>query len=196
MGTTLVMIGALFSPSWWQRRVVTVVRGSRRARVFLKAPGRVHAGRSFVVGPSFDLARGRTLTAGDRVSIGRGFDCLTDAVIGDDVMISASVAFVGNDHGFDDPNKTIHTQGSLPHSTVRLEGDNLIGYGTIVVGTVTVGRGAIVGAGSLVTRDLPPETVCVGRPARPVKSRYDRREGRRHPRAAPRSVSAGRSSGD
>jgi acetyltransferase-like isoleucine patch superfamily enzyme len=97
---------------------------------------------------------------------------MTNAVIGDDVMISAAVAFVGNDHAFDDPHETIHSQGSLPRSTVRLQGNNLIGYGTIVLGNVTIGRGTIVGAGSLVTNDLPPAVVCVGRPARPVRSRY------------------------
>jgi acetyltransferase-like isoleucine patch superfamily enzyme len=97
---------------------------------------------------------------------------MTNAVLGDDIMISGSVALVGNDHAFDDPARTVQTQGRLLYSTVRLEGDNLIGYGTIIVGNVTVGRGAIVGAGSLVTTDLPAATVCIGRPARPIRSRY------------------------
>ena len=106
---------------------------------------------------------------------------MTNAVIGDDVMISASVAFIGNDHAFDNPHETIQSQGHLPQATVRLRGNNLIGYGTIILGNVTIGRGTIVGAGSLVTKDLPPGVVCVGRPARPVKSRY--REMAAHGRA-------------
>jgi acetyltransferase-like isoleucine patch superfamily enzyme len=51
-------------------------------------------------------------------------------------------------------------------------GNNLLGYGVLVLGNVTIGRGAIVGAGSLVIADLPEDMICVGRPARPVKSRY------------------------
>jgi chloramphenicol O-acetyltransferase type B len=160
---------AMFSPF---QTLISFVRTTRRLRVALKAFGRVRAGRSLVVGPAFRLARGRTLTIGDRVSIGRAFECMTDAVIGDDVMISANVAFIGNDHAFDSRAETIQTQGPLPPSKIVLAGDNLLGYGTVVLGNVTIGRGAIVGAGSLVTRDLPPGMVCVGRPARPVRSRY------------------------
>lgn len=95
----------------------------------------------------------------------------TNLVVGDDVMISSGVAFVGNDHDFSDPAKNIQQQGPLPKSSVVLEGDNLIGFGTLVVGNVTIGRGSIVGAGSLVTRDLPPDTVSVGRPAKPIRMR-------------------------
>jgi acetyltransferase-like isoleucine patch superfamily enzyme len=153
-----------------------VVRSSRRLRARVSARGRLRVGRDFVVGPAFRLGRGRTLRAADRVSIGPNFHCMTNAVFGDDVMLSASVAFVGNDHAFDDPTQTIQTQGRLPYSTVHLEGDNLIGFGTIVVGNVRIGRRTIVGAGSLVTTDLPPETICVGRPARPIRSRFRVRE--------------------
>jgi len=98
---------------------------------------------------------------------------MTNAVIGDDVMISSRVAFVGNDHSFDDPTMNIQSQGLLPPTTVRLMGNNLLGYGVLVLGNVTIGRGAIVGAGSLVTTDLPADMICVGRPARPLKSRYE-----------------------
>jgi acetyltransferase-like isoleucine patch superfamily enzyme len=151
------------------------VRASRRLRARLHAWGRLHVGRDFVIGPGFRLARGLTLVAGDRVSIGPNFTCGVNAVFGDDIMVSGSVAFIGNDHAFDDPEKTIQTQGPLPPSTVYVEGDNLIGFGTIVVGNVRIGRRTIVGAGSLVTTDLPPETICVGRPARPIRSRFEKR---------------------
>lgn len=162
----------MFVAESWERTLIKAVRANRRMRAFLRAPGRIHAGANLVVGPSFRLARGRTLTVGDRVSIGPRFDCMADTIIGDDVMISGSVAFIGNDHAYDDPDKTIQSQGPLPHTTVRLQGDNLIGYGSIILGNVTIGRGAIVGAGSLVISDLPAGMVCVGRPAKPLKSRY------------------------
>lgn len=150
------------------------VRIARKIGACLRSPGRIRIGRNAVLGPAVRVARGRMLQAGDRVSIGRSFECMTNAVIGDDVMISANVAFVGNDHAFDDPSETIQTQGLLPVSTVRVEGDNLIGFGSIIVGNVTISRGVIVGAGSLVTSDLPPDTICVGRPARPIRSRYEK----------------------
>jgi chloramphenicol O-acetyltransferase type B len=151
-------------------------RASRRLRARIHAWGRLQTGRDFIVGPSFRLGRGLTIVAGDRVSIGPNFHCGANAVFGDDVMVSGSVAFIGNDHAFDDPEQTIQSQGLLPPATVYVEGDNLIGFGTIVVGNVRIGRRTIVGAGSLVTTDLPPETICVGRPARPIRSRFGGRD--------------------
>jgi acetyltransferase-like isoleucine patch superfamily enzyme len=97
---------------------------------------------------------------------------MANVIIGDDVMISSSVAFIGNDHAFDDPDATIHSQGLLPIPTIRIGGDNLIGYGAIIIGPVTIEKGVIVGAGSIVTRDLPAGTICVGNPAKPRRSRY------------------------
>lgn len=53
---------------------------------------------------------------------------------------------------------------------VVLEDDCHIGIGSIIMPGVTIGRGAIVGAGSLVTHDVPPYSVAVGSPAKVVKT--------------------------
>jgi acetyltransferase-like isoleucine patch superfamily enzyme len=92
--------------------------------------------------------------------------------IGDDVLISSYVGFVGNDHPFDDSTTTVFSQGRATQSTIRLEGDNLIGFGAVIVGNVTIGKGAIIGARSVVTRDVPPNTVSYGTPAKVRRQRY------------------------
>jgi acetyltransferase-like isoleucine patch superfamily enzyme len=53
---------------------------------------------------------------------------------------------------------------------IRILDDVFIGYGTIVLPNVTIGPRAIVGAGSVVTRDVPPDTVAAGTPAKVVSS--------------------------
>ena len=63
-------------------------------------------------------------------------------------------------------------------------GDNLIGFGTTVVGDVRVGRGAVVDARSLVTQDLPGGWVYVGCPARPLRRRRLRPSRSHRPRPA------------
>jgi acetyltransferase-like isoleucine patch superfamily enzyme len=108
---------------------------------------------------------------GRDVYIGRDFFCEADLIVGDSVLISSRVAVVGDDHPFDDGSLLITEQQRATSSLVRVEGDNLIGHGSIIIGSVTIGRGAIVGAGSLVSRDLPPDTICVGRPAKPIRRR-------------------------
>lgn len=150
---------------------VLVVRAIRLVKFRVHAIGRTRNGESFVVGPQSRIARDARIDVGDRVSIGANFVCEVNLSVGNDVLISSNVAFVGNDHRFDNPELTLQQQDSYPRSRVHLQGDNLIGFGTIVLGNITIGRGTIVGAGSLVTKDLPADAICYGRPAKPMKKR-------------------------
>lgn len=54
---------------------------------------------------------------------------------------------------------------------VHIEEDAFIGCGVIICNSVTIGKGAIVGAGSIVTKDIPPYQVWAGNPARYIKDR-------------------------
>jgi acetyltransferase-like isoleucine patch superfamily enzyme len=53
---------------------------------------------------------------------------------------------------------------------IILEDDVWLGARVIVLKGVTIGQGAVIGAGSVVTRDIPPHSVAVGQPARVVKT--------------------------
>lgn len=152
--------------------LVSSVRALRRWRAWFSAAGGLSFQEDFIVGPHFRKERGCRMSLGERVSIGSGFLCMANLTVGDDVMISSNVAVIGDDHPFDDPSLLITESNPRPPADVVLEGDNLIGYGTVIIGPVRIGRGAVVGAGSLVTRDLPAGMVCLGRPAVPLRSRY------------------------
>ena len=54
---------------------------------------------------------------------------------------------------------------------VHIEDDVFIGVNSIICNSVTIGKGAIVGAGSVVTKDIPPYQVWAGNPARYIKDR-------------------------
>lgn len=56
---------------------------------------------------------------------------------------------------------------------IVFEGDNWIGANATILRGVTVGRGAIIAAGAVVTKDVPPYSVCGGVPARCLKMRFD-----------------------
>ena len=56
---------------------------------------------------------------------------------------------------------------------IHIEHDVWIGTNSIIMGDVTIGTGAIVGAGSIVTKDVPPYTIVAGAPARPIRKRFD-----------------------
>ena len=69
---------------------------------------------------------------------------------------------------FLDPNqKGVHFR----FGKVHIEEDAFIGCNTIICNAVTIGKGAIVGAGSVVTKDIPPYQVWAGNPARYIKDR-------------------------
>jgi acetyltransferase-like isoleucine patch superfamily enzyme len=62
---------------------------------------------------------------------------------------------------------TVDARGGHRH-TVRIENDVYLGPGVIVLPNVTIGHGAVVSAGSVVSRSVPPQTLVQGNPARPI----------------------------
>lgn len=66
-----------------------------------------------------------------------------------------------------------YTELSLPDTAGSIEvGDYVwIGGRSVVLGGVKIGEGAVIGAGSVVTRDIPPYTVAAGVPAKVIKMR-------------------------
>ena len=138
----------------------------------VKLDRKLSCGNNVFFGQKCHLFPPERLTIGNDVAVGAGFHLESNLEIGNEVLISSYVSIVGNDHRFDDPGCSIYHAGRLPPSSVVMEGDNLIGHRVIIVGNVRIGRGCIVGAGSLVTRDLPEYTIFYGIPAKPVRPRF------------------------
>jgi acetyltransferase-like isoleucine patch superfamily enzyme len=153
--------------------IARLVRASRVTMAKVKYHGVLQVGEDFACGKGLVVATTSPVRFGDRVHIARGFHCEVAVDAGNDILISSNVAFIGNDHDFGSSDTTVFSGERLPTSTVTLGGNNLLGFGVIVVGNVKIGRGAIVGAGSLVTKDLPDNYICVGRPARPIRPRFE-----------------------
>lgn len=62
----------------------------------------------------------------------------------------------------------------VERSTLTIDHDVWIGYGTIILSSCkTIGNGAVIGAGAVVTKDVPPYTIVAGNPARPIRKRFD-----------------------
>lgn len=100
--------------------------------------------------------------------------------IGNEVYTGPMVQIVAVNHVYTDPHRPIRKQGITAQGIV-IEDDVWIGANATIVDGVTVGKGSIIGAGSVVTRDIPPYSIAVGTPAKPVK---DRRELTNHHREA------------
>jgi maltose O-acetyltransferase len=96
-------------------------------------------------------------------------DCMIDVrggvTIGDNVSISPQVAISTAAHSAVDPGFRVEIR------PVAIEDNVWIGMRATILGGVTLGRGSVVAAGAVVTKDVPPLTIVAGVPAKPVGMR-------------------------
>ena len=112
------------------------------------------------------------LTIGDRVRIGRNclIACVGSVTIEADVLTSDGV-FIGDSyHDYRDPELPVASQPMTAPQDVLIGRGAFLGVHSVVLPGVTIGPNAYVGAGAVVTRDVPARTVVVGNPARPVRA--------------------------
>lgn len=92
--------------------------------------------------------------------------------IGNGVQIAPYCAFYPYNHGFA-PDKLIKEQPLQTKGGIVIEDDAWLGVGVIVLDGLRIGKGAVIGAGSVVTRDIPDGAIAAGVPARVVKMRSE-----------------------
>ncbi len=175
----------------------TIVAGSRRAARFgsfgadsciayrpvaLFNEHAIHIGSETMIGPGVSLSAGMTpgqdlisdriVSIGDRCLIGRHSSIVAhlDVVIDDEVYFGPNVYVTDQNHALDDLERSIGSQSAL-EQPVRIGAGSWIGTNAVVLPGVTIGRGVAVGAGSVVTTDLPDYAIAVGSPARVVRLR-------------------------
>lgn len=110
---------------------------------------------------------------GDNVGIGHYCVINTDVLIGNDVMLAAHVGLIARDaHTIDTLGVSMFKAPRGDKHRIVIHDDVWIGFGATVLSGVTVGRGAIIAAAAVVTRDVPPYSIVAGFPARVVKMRF------------------------
>lgn len=122
----------------------------------------------------------KNIQIGNDVSIGDGclFMCTkAKIVIGDHTMFGPQVTIITGGHRYDiqgRPMTSVKEDEKRPEDDkdVVLEGDNWIGANATILRGVTIGEGAIVAAGAVVTKDVPPYTIVGGNPAKVIKHRF------------------------
>lgn len=156
-------LAQLFHRERLRRRGVVLRRGTQIAGVRFLGPAVLEPNCLFLGEPEIVLGRDFYANAYSDV---RG-----DVVFGDDVLLGPKVVI------WDRCDPAASAQPAGPHSKlrapVRIGNDVWIAASCVVVGGVTLGSGAVIGAGSVVLEDVPPGAIAVGNPARVVRYRSE-----------------------
>jgi len=127
----------------------------------------------------FNIEHGAFFGSGKGISIGSrsglGINCRVQGplTIGNNVMMGPDVIIYTGNHRFDRLDIPMIDQGNTEPRPVVIEDDVWIAARAIILPGVTIGRGAVVAAGAVVTKDVPPYTVVGGVPAKKIKSRLE-----------------------
>lgn len=129
------------------------------------------------------------LDIGPRVKIGMDTWIAVNGVIEDGVQISSYVGIVGrHDHGiavvgqrpFDAPWTFDSSLATDERHAVYIEQDVWIGYQAIILSGIRIGRGAMIAAGAVVTKNVPPYAIMAGNPAKQIGSLFNEEQIREH----------------
>ena len=94
----------------------------------------------------------------------------SDIIIGIGVDIASNCAFYSYDHGIE-AGKLIREQPLTTKGPIIIDDQAWLGFGVIVLSGVHIGKGAVIGAGSVVTNDIPENSIACGSPAKVIKTR-------------------------
>lgn len=170
--------------NFWQRQIArrrNMARGSHvSSNAHVLGWRAVRIGRNSVVGDGTVLNVNHRSRGTVQISIGHstfvGGKCFFSPAeiieIGDYGLVGVDCKFLGSGHVFTDPFHPYISTGTESDGRLIIETNCWIGVGVIILGSLTVGRGSVIGAGSFVRTDIPPFSIAVGNPAR-VLRRFD-----------------------
>jgi len=134
-------------------------------------------------GPNGRFIHPEEIHLGDNIYIAPNFHISArNLKIGNNVIIGPNLLLECDDHTFRNVGKTIWSTFTEERTlgSVSIGDDVWIGGNVTILKNVTVGEGCIIGAASVVTKSLPPYSICIGVPCRPVKPRFTAEELRTH----------------
>ena len=145
-----------------------------QAVIYTGPESRLVVGEMFIMYPNSSIRIDKGwLEIGVEASLGPGthiYEPRAGMSIGNNVLIAGGCLFSGTSHGIEANGVPMRKQ-PFSAKPILIEDDVWIGMNCTVLPGVTIGRGAVVGAGSLVSKDLPPAMICYGSPCQPVRPR-------------------------
>jgi acetyltransferase-like isoleucine patch superfamily enzyme len=133
-------------------------------------------GKNFIFDPASSILTPDFIKVGDNVSIGEQAHISAKVKIGNNVIFGPRPIIIGGDHYFAVKGKSIrflHPKADESWEPILIEDEVWCGASVIILGNVTIGMGCVIGAGSVVVKNIPPYVVAVGNYCKPVKKIFD-----------------------
>lgn len=163
-----VLIHSIRQPFNYLRTIIVIVFKANYIKIkgFLRIP--------------FDIqiwSPHRDINFGHNVQFGKGCIINCDISFGNSILIAQNVAFIGrDDHTYNVIGKYIWDNKRGDSYKTIIEDDVWIGHGAIILTGVKIGKGSIIAAGSVVTRNVDPYSIVGGNPSKILKYRFTKEE--------------------
>lgn len=164
-------------PNWWIRPFVGLfIRRGKGSVIYRSVRKDITPFHPFSIGcrsvvedyASVNNAVGE-VRIGNDTRIGLHNTVIGPVHIGNRVNLAQGVVVSGLNHNYQDPGTPISLQG-VSTSLITISDDVWIGANAVIAAGVTIGRHCVIGAGSVVTKDIPDCSVAVGNPAKVIKT--------------------------
>lgn len=165
---------------WWARTfvypfIIKRAEGSilrRKARLDLNFANKLVIGRKSIIEDGAIINNGiGDIIIGNNTMITSRVMILGPVNIGHNVVVGIGTQLVGLTHNYEDVDIPINKQG-VKGTQINISNDVWIGGNSVILQGVSIGTHSLVGAGSVVTKDVEPYTIVAGNPAREIK-KYD-----------------------
>ena len=128
-------------------------------------------GRHVRIGYGVRFGTGYKVKMGENSSLGINCWIANDTEIGENVMIAPEVIILSNSHNFQRTDISMREQGAPPPQKIVIGNDVWIGTRSILLPGVSIGDHSIIGAGAIVTKDVPEWAIVGGNPAKIIRFR-------------------------
>ncbi len=160
---------------WYMVQGMQIGKGTALPKFFVTWPHQIRIGNNCILEHNISFKfdgiwmPGPRINIGDRVFIGNGceFNIKKGLHIGNDSLIASGCKFIDHNHGV--AKSKLTRQQPQIEETISIGSNVWIGCNSVILKGVTVGEGAVIAAGSVVNKDISPNTIAGGVPAKLIK---------------------------
>lgn len=132
----------------------------------------VRIGKNVIIGKNIHFSKKNYFEIKDNVYVGKNCHFGSNLIVGNNSLIASNVSFVGGDHKIDNIGETLIIKSGRDILLTTIIEDNCwIGHGSIIIHGVKIKSGAVIGAGSVLTKNVGENEIWAGNPAKLIRKR-------------------------